>query len=338
VTDIKKGGVGAMELCAMHMKAQGQYLARSLSFRGATFEIIREELPHSFVDMYDASAALWSKIVDAVYASHFGQESVENRHAKAQLWCAHQRFWAQMCMAAKVDPTIRTAKEALMQGNCVVIGLQNTGESVMVDCEVNQDDDPASSAEGIIKSFLSSYCKHLPNAKCCALLEELSSIKLPNNPLDEIILQLGGPSKVAEMTGRKHRFELVGGKWVYTSRTKEICSSDAINIIERKMFQSGKKLVAVISEAASCGISLQADRRAQNQRRRVHITFQLPWSAERAVQQMGRSHRSNQTSAPAFKLVLSPIGGEWRFASAVANRLLSLGALTQGDQKLVVGL
>jgi len=183
------------------------------------------------------------------------------------------------------------------------------------------------------------------------LLNSIKDLDLPPNPLDDIIDRFG-VDNVAEMTGRSGRILLkTDSTFRYTKRfggtqtsyglsmpVNREDESDCLNVKERKLFMDGKKCVAIISDAASTGVSLHSDRRCKSShKRRVHFTIELPWAADKAIQQLGRSHRSGQVSAPIYKMVVTDLGGERRFASAVSKRMAHLGALTKGDRRAATG-
>lgn len=65
--------------------------------------------------------------------------------------------------------------------------------------------------------------------------------------------------------------------------------------------------------------------------RRSHYLLEAGWRADNAIQGLGRSHRTNQASAPVFRPVTTNVIGERRFISTIARRLDSLGALTRGQ-------
>ena len=124
------------------------------------------------------------------------------------------------------------------------------------------------------------------------LLESIRSLNLPPNPLDDIIDRLGGVENVAEMTGRTGRvLRSKSGKYKYVKRCGGSSKhksyglsiplsaddeNDRLNIVEKRSWMDVKKSVAIISDAASTGISLHADSRCKtSHKRRVHFTIEV---------------------------------------------------------------
>ncbi len=165
------------------------------------------------------------------------------------------------------------------------------------------------------------------------LLNRLDELILPENPLDQIVNHFG-PNNVAEITGRTKRLERdqATGAVRYVKRAREGVSIEKASEDEMRLFQEGRKRIAILSEAGSTGISLHDDSRNPVSRRRVQILLQPSWAADNAIQTFGRTHRSGQTTAPEYVLLASDLGGERRFLSTIARRLEQLGALTKGDR------
>lgn len=327
------------------------------------YEPLLHRLSHGERSQYDEIADLWSELLIAFESAEQNACQKRNGHRYAQFYSAQQRFFLQLMMAYTLPDVIPEIEKDLSEGRSIVLSLFNTGEA-QADRKVRD-----ARANGVELSELDATPREMivqliekqfpifqyreetdpvtgnvitvrvedaagnpeinreNQRRQQQLLDKVADVDFPQNPMDALVSHFG-IGNVAEISGRTHRFE--NGK--YVRRKIKGVGRRQLNAYETRLFQQGRKRLAIISGAGSTGISVHADVDAKNQQRRVFYAFQLSWSADQQMQAFGRVHRSNQTSAPVIRLVLVDLSGQKRLVNAVSKRLAALGALTKGER------
>ena len=334
------------------------------------------ELTDQQREIYNNAAAAWQKVLQNIETAINITDAGSRKRAFAvsHFWAQHQAFFRQLITAFKVPECIRQIEAALKREESVVISIIGTAEAktkVLVAqaaaeggrledldfspratlCALverafpvdlyHEIEDPVSKNKVKVK-VTDAQGRPVQSNEALALrnklLEKLSDLVLPENPLDQIINYFGA-DQVAEISGRRKRLirDSRTNQVRYASRASKGVPMNKTNIHENEQFQNGTKHIAIITAAGSTGISLHSSLSAINQQRRCQIVLELAWSAVLQMQSFGRTHRSFQKYPPKYILLSTNLGGERRFSATIARRLASLGALSKGDRKAADG-
>lgn len=310
-------------------------------------------------------------LVKTAPPSHTAAEAKPNArqrsNAMSAFWSAHQRFFNQIITSMQMPTVIRGIENDLKEGKQSVLQLVNTNEASqersiakaraeegdLEDLDMTPRDQLM---QMIDKSFPTQQMEeyvdengnvlsrpvtdaagnavHNPEALAMkdALLSKLGSIRVPDGPLEMLIGHFG-TDKVAEITGRKQRVVRKPDE-AGQIRSQIEARPGSANITEADAFQNAKKPILVFSAAGMTGRSYHADLSSPSaEAQRSHYLVQAGWRADKAIQGFGRTHRTNQASAPIFHLVTTDLEGQRRFISSIARRLAQLGALTKGERR-----
>lgn len=373
IADIRLGGIAAMELVARDLKALGVYIARALSFAGVEYEVLRHSLTPAQIDIYDTYSKAWSvihrhmeqalgltNVVDSLRGRTLN--SGAKAAARSRLESSKQRFFGQVLLSMKMPTVIPEVERHLAAGQSVVFQLVTTAEALLdrrlaqmtaeERADITLDLSPtqicidylmrafptAQMQEGVDDNG-SAYSRpmydddghpvHNPDAIAARdeLIEHICALPPIKTGLDALLDHFG-TDRVAEVTGRTKRLVTgADGRQLVETR------SARMNQVEAAAFMEGRKRILLFSDAGGTGRSYHASLDAKNQEQRVHFLLEPGWRADRAIQGLGRTHRTHQANTPLFRPVTTDCKGELRFTSTIARRLDTLGALTRGQRQ-----
>ncbi|WP_084718442.1 strawberry notch-like NTP hydrolase domain-containing protein [Sphingomonas sanxanigenens] len=373
IADIRAGGIAAMEVVARDLKAMGLYLARALSFAGVEYDVLRHELTPEQIAIYNTYCDAWAVVnrdmeaalgqtgvVDTLAGNTLN--SGAKAAARSRLYSTMQRFFGQVLLSMKLPTVIAAIETHLAAGQSVVLQLVSTAESILDRRLAALSADERADLEFDLSpvDYMLDYCRRAfpirqmrvfkddtgtvrsepmsdddgnpvynPEAIAAreALIEHICALPPIASALDGIIGHFG-KDMVAEITGRSRRLVVnAHGQQQLESRSPRASLADAT------AFMDGTKRALIFSDAGGTGRSYHASLDCRNQQQRVHFLLEPGWRADRAVQGLGRTHRTHQASAPLFRPVTTDCKGELRFTSTIARRLDALGALTRGQRQ-----
>lgn len=336
-----------------------------------TYDRLTHEMTPEQKGDYDAMATGWQHVlhnIDAALNITGGkQDSKAKSAAASQFWGAQQRFFNQVMTSMQTPSVIRDIEKQVAEGKSPVIQLTNTMEASTKRAEAKKEEDQdfeeldVSPKEILMQYLEKSFPVHRyetyvdedgnersrpvtdsngdpvvdPEAVKIrdGLMDRLGALRVPDSPLDMIVHHFGH-DQVAEVTGRTRRFVYLPDENGNLKKQPEARNAHNANSAETEAFQSGRKKILVFSQAGGTGRSYHADKNAPNNAQRIHYLLQPGWRADAAVQGLGRTHRTNQESAPLYRLVeIDALKAQKRFVSTIARRLDQLGALTRGQRQ-----
>jgi hypothetical protein len=142
ISEIRDGGIAAMELVARDLKASGLYLARALSFAGIEYDILHHDLTPEQIALYDKYADYWTIIhrhLETALELTGIVDGIENKTlnsgakatARSRFEGTKQRFFAQVLLSLKLPSIYPAIDQHLADGESVVVQLVSTAESIL---------------------------------------------------------------------------------------------------------------------------------------------------------------------------------------------------------------
>ena len=317
-----------LELLTAQLSHEGLFLARVISYHGTRAD-------HLSCTMTDEHERLYTTC-SQIYADLWATGLYDPMYPKGYYVGSKVRFFKTLTLLAKLQDVVARVRAELHQGRQVVVTVLGTSEAALKRAdpdEIEQSGGVSALRDEVLATIEYGREKCNPSASQLAELDAIAARVEQLNlsrcgALDQFKHELR-EFGVAELTGRTNelRWDATRNGWFPRRLSNDIVEA-------RRRFQRGSCKVALVSGAASTGISLHDDGSARDglSHPRTMILFELPWSASAALQLLGRVHRSAQLSQPLF-ITTAITTAEQRFSAAVSQRLRQLGALTTGDQR-----